>query len=128
MKRILLDESVPRQLAAALDTAGFSTTPYPNDWKQTKNGELLIRAESNAFDVLVTSDKSIYAQQNLRGRKLAIVVLPTNRRRDIMDRASAIAETVARIMPGQYAVIEMQGQHRIIDYNALPGAGTGRLR
>jgi hypothetical protein len=86
---------------------------------------LLIRAKSNAFDVLVTSDKSIYAQQNLRGRKLAIVVLPTNRRRDIMDRASAIAATVARIMPGQYAVIEMTGQHWIIDYNALPGAGAG---
>jgi hypothetical protein len=75
-----LDESVPRQLAVPLDLAGFSTTPYPNEWKQTKNSELLMLAEQNAFDVLITSEKNIYAQQNLRGRKLALVVLPTNRR------------------------------------------------
>ena len=32
--RVLLDESVPRQLAAALDAAGFSASPYPPAWKQ----------------------------------------------------------------------------------------------
>jgi predicted nuclease of predicted toxin-antitoxin system len=101
-KRVLLDESVPRQLAVALDAAGFPTTPYPNEWKQTKNSELVMLAEKNAFDVLITSDKNIYAQQNLRGRKLALVVLPTNRRRDIMERTSAIVDTIERIMPRQY--------------------------
>src|ERR1700730_17643790 len=97
-KRVLLDESVPRHLANALDAAGFPTTPYPNDWKQLKNSELLTLAENHGFHVLVTSDKNIYAQQNSRGRKLAVVVLPTNRRRDIMQRASDIADTVRRIM------------------------------
>ena len=90
-KRVLLDESVPRHLANALDAAGFPTT-------------------------------NICAQQNLRGRKLAVVVLPTNRRRDIMQRASDIVDTVRRIMPGQHVVIEITGQRPIIDYTAPGGA------
>jgi predicted nuclease of predicted toxin-antitoxin system len=117
-KRVLLDESVPRHLAAPLEAAGFSATPYPNDWKQTKNGELLTLAEERGFDVLVTNDRSIYAQQNLRGRQLAIVVLPTNLRRQIMQRAAAVADTVGRIKPGQYVVIEPSGQRTVIDYNS----------
>ena len=108
-KRVLLDESVPRHLAVPLEAAGFSTTLYPNDWKQTKNGELLVLAEDRGFDVLVTNDRSIYAQQNLRGRTLAIVVLPTNLRRRVMERAPAVVDTVRRIKPGQYVVIEPGG-------------------
>jgi hypothetical protein len=118
-KRVLLDESVPRHLAAPLELAGFPATPYPNDWKQTKNGELLTLAEDRGFDILVTNDRSIYAQQNLRGRKLAIVVLPTNLRRIVMKRASAVVDTVRRIKSGQYVVIEPSGLRPVIDYNAV---------
>jgi hypothetical protein len=71
-KRVLLDEGVPRHLAAPLEAAGFSCTPYPRSWKQMKNGELLRLAERQQFDILISSDKNIYAQQNLRGRILSI--------------------------------------------------------
>ena len=57
-KRVLLDESVPRHLAAAIEAAGFAVTPYPNGWKQIRNGELLARAEEREFDVLVVSRHS----------------------------------------------------------------------
>jgi hypothetical protein len=77
-KRVLLDESLPRQLAVPLGNFGIEATPYPNDWKQTRNGDLLTLAEQIGFDVLVTSDRSIYPQQNFRGRTIAIVVVPTN--------------------------------------------------
>jgi hypothetical protein len=66
-KRVLLDEGVPRHLAEPLGAAGFSTAPYPNSWKQITNGELLALAEREGFDVLVTNDKNITAQQNLQG-------------------------------------------------------------
>ena len=120
-KRVLLDEGVPRHLAAALEAAGFSATPYPNKWKQTKNGELLVLAEHQGFDVLVTSDKNIHAQQNLRGRNLAIVVLPTNLRRQVMERASDVIDAVRRIEPGQYVVIEPGGPRSISDDDAAIG-------
>jgi hypothetical protein len=39
------------------------------------NGELLQAAEEAAFEVLITTEKNLATQQNLRGRALAIVVL-----------------------------------------------------
>ena len=114
-KRVLLDEGVPRHLAKPLDEAGYSTVPYPNSWKQLKNGELLARAESEGFDVLITNDKNIYAQQTLRGRRLAIIVLPTNLRRQIMERAAAVVDTVGRIQAGLYVTIEADGRRSVID-------------
>ena len=69
-------------------------------------GELLALAEREAFDVLVTNDKNITAQQNLRGRNIAIVVLPTNRRRDVMALAPRIANAIKRVQPGQWIVLD----------------------
>jgi len=43
------------------------------------NGELLRVAEAAGFDILLTTDNSITYQQNLKGRKLAIVVISRNR-------------------------------------------------
>src|SRR5262249_29882791 len=117
-KRVLLDEGVPRHLAEPLEAAGFSTTPYPNAWKQMTNGELLAIAQEHGFDVLVTNDRSIYSQQNLRGRRLAIVVLPTNLCRVIMNRAADVVDTINRVKLGQYVVIELSGLRPVINYDA----------
>jgi hypothetical protein len=114
---VLLDESVPRQLAAALLAAGFVASPYPQAWKQIKNGELLRFAESEGFDVLITSDQNIHAQQNLRGRNLSIIVLPTNLRRHVMERVADIVDTLNRIERRQYVVIERSGRRQVTDYD-----------
>ena len=116
-KRVLLDEGVPRHLAAALQAAGFSVAHYPLPWKQTKNGELLQLAERHEFDVLITNDKNIYAQQNLRGRNLSIIVLPTNLRRVVMERAAEIVDALRQIQPRQYVVIEVSGQRSVFDFD-----------
>ena len=55
-------------------------------WTGVKNGELLRRAE-NQFDLLLTADKRLRYQQNLKGRRLAILVLPSNRLR-VLGRCS----------------------------------------
>jgi len=122
-KRVLLDEGVPRHLAGPIEAAGFSATPYPRAWKQTKNGELLERAERRGFDILITSDKNIYAQQNLRGRNLSIIVLPTNRRRQVMERAADVVDTINRIKLRQYVVIELNGRRLVFDFD-VPGAAS----
>ena len=58
--------------------AGFEiATVQELGWAGITNGELLRLAE-NQFDVFITSDKNIPYQQNLSGRRLAIVQLPTN--------------------------------------------------
>jgi hypothetical protein len=123
-KRVLLDEGVPRHLAPRLEAAGFSATPYPRAWKQIKNGELLKRAEARGFNVLITSDKNIYAQQNLRGLNLSIVVLPTNLRRQVMQLAKDIIETINQIAPRQYVLIELSGRRLVFNFDDQDPGGS----
>ena len=42
------------------------------------NGKLLDLAEQSGFELMVTADSNIRAQQRLVGRKIALVVLTTN--------------------------------------------------
>ena len=105
-KRVLLDEGVPRHLAEPLDAAGLSVTAYPNSWKQITNGELLTLAEKQGFDVLVTNDKNMTAQQNLRGRGIALIILPTNLRRQVMELVPQVVNAIRRVKAGQCIVIE----------------------
>ncbi|MGH9582666.1 MAG: hypothetical protein ACRD4O_07005 [Bryobacteraceae bacterium] len=43
-----------------------------------KNGMLLQAAEAAGFDVLVTGDLSLEYEQNMAGRKIAVVSLSAN--------------------------------------------------
>lgn len=46
-----------------------------NSWDTLPNGELLRVAEEAGFDLLLTTDKNLAYQQNLKGRKIAILAL-----------------------------------------------------
>jgi len=53
-------------------------TAYEKGWAQLTNGELISAAESEGFDLLITTDKGIRHQQNWSERRLALLVLSTN--------------------------------------------------
>jgi hypothetical protein len=74
---------------------------------QLENGELLSIAEESGFDVLVTSDQNIRYQQNLTGRKLALVVLGSNIWPVVRDYRAEISAQVDAAKPGTYEFIEM---------------------
>jgi hypothetical protein len=73
--RILFDQGTPAPLRSAL-TAHAVSTAYEMGWNELDNGALLKRAEEQ-FDALITTDKNLRYQQDLKGRRLAILVLPT---------------------------------------------------
>ena len=52
------------------------STAYEMGWHELDNGALLNAVEA-AFDVFIMTDQSLRYQQNLAGRRLAIIVLPT---------------------------------------------------
>jgi predicted nuclease of predicted toxin-antitoxin system len=111
--KILLDENVPVQLRNVLDRYDVASI---NDksvgWKNISNGRLLAQMEGR-FDLLITSDRNIYAQQNLAGRNISILVLPTNRRNDVLTLGPRIVAVVAIIQAGQYAVLEKNGMFHV---------------
>jgi predicted nuclease of predicted toxin-antitoxin system len=100
--RVLLDEQLPRQLAAYL--VGHETvTVQRQGWAGARNGELLRRAVEAGFDVFVTADRNLQFQQNLRSVGLRIVLLraPSNALEDLLPLVPETLEVLKSIEPGQ---------------------------
>jgi predicted nuclease of predicted toxin-antitoxin system len=73
--RVLVDECAPKALKRSLNAHGHEClTVQEAGWAGRENGELLALAEAE-FDALVTLDTNLRYQQNLAGRRIAIVVI-----------------------------------------------------
>jgi len=72
--RVLFDQGTPVAIADFLQGHSIRTA-YDEGWDELENGDLLSAAEDAGFDVLLTTDNSIAYQQNLKARKIAIVLL-----------------------------------------------------
>ena len=71
---ILFDHGTPRSIARWLKDHTV-VEAFAKGWDRSVNGELLQVAEEGGFDLLLTTDKNMQYQQNLKGRRIAIVVL-----------------------------------------------------
>jgi len=97
---ILFDQGTPAPLRRSLVPHVVSTA-YEMGWSNLENGDLLERAEG-AFDLLVTTDQKLRYQQELRGRRLAILVLPTTNWLEIRNYLAEVSAAVTQIVPGEY--------------------------
>lgn len=77
--RILLDESLPRDLIALLPGHEVATVRTAG-WSGVKNGKLLALAATR-FDVFITADRNLEFQQNIAALPVAVVVLAARRTR-----------------------------------------------
>jgi predicted nuclease of predicted toxin-antitoxin system len=98
--RILFDQGTPAPLRE-LFTRHVVSTAHELGWSNLSNGALLAAAEGQ-FDLLITTDQSLRYQQNLTGKHLAILVLPTTSWPEIQKHFHAILEVVDSINPGEY--------------------------
>jgi hypothetical protein len=76
-------------------------------WDTLTNGELLKVAEESGFEMLLTTDKNIRYQQNLTGRKIAIVVLANPRWPVVRSYVQRVADVVNAVTPGTYTEVEI---------------------
>jgi predicted nuclease of predicted toxin-antitoxin system len=106
--RVLIDECAPSALRHTLTERGhICRTVQEAGWSGKKNGELLDLAE-NEFDVLITVDTNLRYQQNLIGRKVAIVVLraTSNRLVHLKSYFDTCARALSTIKPGDFIEID----------------------
>ena len=104
--RILFDHGTPAPLSPFLE--GHTVTKAKDaGWDKLNNGELLKAAEEAGFEVLVTTDKSMVAQQNLKRRTIAVVVLGNSQWRIAQRHVRKIAATVNAATPGSYSEVEI---------------------
>jgi predicted nuclease of predicted toxin-antitoxin system len=126
--RILFDNGTPRGLARFL--AGHSVEEArARGWEELTNGELIEVAEQAGFELIVTTDKNIRYQQNLKARRIALVVLEHSQWPMVKVVAENIGAAVNATEPGDYvrSVSAVQGVSRRV--STLHSGGTdGRKR
>jgi predicted nuclease of predicted toxin-antitoxin system len=134
--RVFLDENIPRALRHVLEGHEVASVEQ-RGWKGKTNGELLGLVVA-AFDVLITSDGNMVQQQNMVGRHLSVIVVPTNNLTVLRANALAIRTTLDDLtsLGGHVLiVIDWRGRRtlRRLDVNdphtvAMPSIGSFRIR
>jgi hypothetical protein len=97
--RILFDQGTPVPLRQLLSGHTVSTA-YEMGWSEIANGDLLDAAEAD-FDALVTTDQNLRYQQDLAGRRLAILVLPTTSWPKIRAHEEQVVTSINVLRPGE---------------------------
>lgn len=103
--RVLFDQGTPVPLRASLTQHEVSTA-YERGWSTLRNGDLLDAAEREGFDALVTTDRNLQYQQNLKARRIAIVVLSTTSWPRVQRDVSAAVQAINGAAPGSYVEAE----------------------
>jgi hypothetical protein len=104
--RILFDHGTPAPLIQHL--AGHTVTKAKDaGWDRLANGDLLKAAEEAGFEVLITTDKNMAAQQNLEKSALAVVVLGNSQWRIVQRYIRRIAAAVNAATPGSYTEVDI---------------------
>lgn len=107
--KVLLDECAPKALTTILKKHGHEClTVQEAGWSGRENGDLLGVAETK-FEVLITIDTNLRYQQNLAGRRIAIVILRaySNRLEHLRPYFQACVLALEKIKPGE--IVEVGG-------------------
>jgi hypothetical protein len=106
---ILFDHETPAPLIPFLE--GHAVTRAKDaGWDRLVNGELLNAAEATGFELFVTPDKNMRYQQNLKGRKIAIVVLGNAQWPVLRRYVDRVVTAVNAATPGSFAEVEIPFQ------------------
>ena len=97
--RALLDENMPHKLRLAL--SGFDTFMVRYlGYRGLRNGDLLKQSESAGFHVFLTGDNTMEYEQEMRGRRIAVISPSVPHWQFLQNHVEAIAQAVRDAKPG----------------------------
>jgi len=102
--KVLLDQNAPRGLRQVL-TGHDVRTALQMGWDELENGDLIEAAERDGFDVMVTADQNIKYQQRLSHRRIALIVLETNKWPVVRASLGRVMHAVDSAVSGSYQAI-----------------------
>lgn len=102
---MLLDENLDHGLRKLLGQHDVVTVTWLG-WAGLKNGELLKAAEEEGFDVFLTGDQTLSHEQNLSGRRLAIIALSAIQLPVIRESLPKIIGAIDNAAPGSFRMVE----------------------
>jgi hypothetical protein len=103
--KILLDENLDHRLRNQLGAHEVFTASYMG-WDGLKNGKLIRAAEDNGFEVLLTGDQTLCYEQNLSGRRLAVIALSSVEWRIVKNHLTPIITAIDNATPGSFQAVD----------------------
>ena len=98
--KILLDQNLAEYLRDLLP--GHDVThAFELGWHRLGNGDLLNAAEQAGFEAMLTADQNVPHQNRLQGRRIAVVILSTNRWPTIRQAADRLLAALEGLTPGE---------------------------
>ena len=98
---ILFDNNVPAPLRRHLGGHTIKTA-WEMGWHELSNGTLLSAAENAGFPLMITGDKNLAYQQNLRNRTISVIVLGTTRWDSLKENLQPVLSAILRAKPNSY--------------------------
>lgn len=121
---VLVDESLPRPLAKRL--VGHEVEHVQTcGWAGLENGDLLRAARAAGFEALLTADRNLEFQQNIRASGMALVVVLTgsNRLDDLLPMVPQILVALGNVQKGSVIRVGADARRRIRETPARAYAG-----
>lgn len=106
---IQLDNGTPGPLRYSLK-GHIVVEAIERGWDRLTNGELLAKAEAAGFELLLTTDKNIRYQQNLKGRRIAFAVLGNQQWPVLRKYIERVVAAVDEAAPGSYTEVEIPSE------------------
>ena len=107
--KVLLDHGVSprlrRPLQEALDGVSVESAIF-HDWSALTDAELLVRARSHGFTVLLTTDKRLAREQ--APLSIAVLALDDNRWSALLSAVDRIAAAIEGIEVGQHQELALR--------------------
>src|ERR1019366_16242 len=103
---ILFDNGTPAPLRYALK-GHVVVEAFERGWERTANGALIAAAEAAGFEVLLTTDKNLRYQQNLKARKLAFVVIGNQQWPIFRRYVERVVAAVNAATPGSFTEVDI---------------------
>ena len=103
--KVLLDENLDHALRKLLGPHEVVTVTYMG-WTGLQNGALLRAAEESGMDVLLTGDQTLSYEQNLTGRRLAVVALSALQLPILKENLEKIVAAIEAAAPGTFQAVD----------------------
>lgn len=103
---ILFDNGTPAPLRYALK-GHVVVEAIERGWDRFGNGDLIAAAEAAGFELLLTTDKNMRYQQDLKGRRIAFVVIGNQQWPTLRRHIEKVVAAVNAATPGSFAEVEI---------------------
>lgn len=109
MIRAVIDEVVPADLVSVLSDEGIVVDAFPESWRSLPDGAVIANAVEQRYAWLITCDKRMVFQQNLSGRAISVLILPTPKAPEVERIQNNVREALRKPVSGHFIILDADG-------------------